>query len=106
MDYCYNLKEDFGLQNDADYTLKNSMGAHPKDIATKNGLLCNRNSHFTIKQKIDHFLKSGAGNAGNFGALFAKGLISSLQQVNPKLLFFSLESGNLDIYTLEEIKAL
>ncbi|ELS9504815.1 hypothetical protein ACEWAJ_08260 [Vibrio parahaemolyticus] len=106
LDYCYNLKEDFGLQNDAEYTLENSMGAHPKDIAAENGLLHKRESHFTIKQKIDRFLKSGAGNAGNFGALFAKGLISSLQQVNTKLLFFSLESGNLDIYTLEEIQTL
>jgi hypothetical protein len=104
LDYCYNLKSDYAKVNEEEYTLKNSLLAHPDKVASTSGIIQNQKQHVVLKDKIDYLLKKQPGNAGGLGALFTVGLLESIQEINTKLLFFSYNAGNIEMYTLEQMR--
>lgn len=103
LDYCYNLRSDYSEINDEIYTLRYSMASHPDHVACDSGVISYSGYHISLLDKIDELLKGGDGNAGNFGALFSKGILESMQEVNTKLLFFAYNSESLDVYTFDQI---
>jgi hypothetical protein len=103
LDYCYNLKNDYSKVNDEIYTLMHSMVSHPDRIACDAGVIHNQKCHLSLLDTINRFLMDDEGSGRAFGALFTDGLLESMQEVNTKLLFFAYNTGNLGMYTLDQI---
>lgn len=104
LDYCYNLVNEYSATDV--FTLENSMVATPQNVADDKGNITNSKLHITLKNKIDDLIDSATGNAKNFGALFSKNFLQTLRQANTKLLFFCFNSGDLSVFTIDQIEDL
>lgn len=107
LDYCYNLVEDYTERDDPTYTLDESITAPPDDICDDSGRLTKGGKHRPLRKLVDELLADGQ-NGTALGALFAKGVLTRLRQVNAKVLFFArhLEDQQLEVLDLEQLLTL
>lgn len=114
--YCYNLADDYEQKNDDIYTLEYSNTSSPYTICNDEGELIQKDMHETLKFLVDSMLNKSEdgtddnspedsddeGNGGfSIGALFSKGFIERLQEINLKMLFFSYNVNSNELYILE-----
>jgi hypothetical protein len=103
IEYCYNIKDDYLEINIAEYTLYETMTSHPVNVSDDDGYIHEREQHLRLKSLVDKLIESKDGNAGMIGALFSKGLISKMRDLNIKALFFAANGGELNLYSDSEI---
>jgi hypothetical protein len=106
IDYCYNLTEDYSERNDPIYTLQQSLLSNPADVANELGIISNVSKHFVLKESIDKLLETGSPIGGNISALFSKGILARVRDLNIKALFFCKWNDSFEIYSSEEMLVL
>ena len=103
IEYCYNTTDDYLEVNNSEYTLLETMSSHPSYVSDDSGKIHHKEHHLKLKALVDMLIDATEGNAGMIGALFSKGLISRMRELNIKALFFAANAGDLDLYTDDEI---
>jgi hypothetical protein len=88
IDYCYNVTQDYSDHNEPIYTLEKSNTADPDRISDENGNLIDCSNHKALKILVDELLKSSSSIGENVTALFAKGALDKIRDLNTKALFF------------------
>ncbi|MDM5118593.1 hypothetical protein [Aeromonas hydrophila] len=103
IEYCYNTTDDYLEVNHCEYTLLETMSSPPSYVSDEKGKIHNKEHHLRLKTLVDMLIDATEGNAGMIGALFSKGLISRMRELNIKTLFFAANAGDLNLYTDDEI---
>ncbi|MDU7579015.1 hypothetical protein UXA55_07060 [Aeromonas caviae] len=103
IEYCYNTTDDYLEVNNAEYTLLETMSSHPSYVSDDSGNIHHKEHHLRLKALVDMLMDTTEGNAGMIGALFSKGLMSRMRELNIKALFFAANAGDIDLYTDDDL---
>lgn len=106
IEYCYNLVEDYSEINQPIYTLEHSNTAPPELVSDDSGSINNQQKHKKLQALIDELLKSADSVGANVAALFAKGILKRIRDLNIKALFICCWHEGFQIYSEEELYAL
>jgi hypothetical protein len=107
--YCFNLADDYVQKSDPVYTLENS-GVAPPPAYSKGVFVGGLEGTVSLKEKVDQMMIDHSRikmptKTTAVAALFSKGVIRSVRDLNTKMLLFAYNASErvFTLYTTEEL---